>query len=138
MSMTHFWAAAVRGSGAAQRPRTDKPITRRSFCEPKIEHDTTPLLALLQPEFDRQIPGAIIDTRTLETGKPVGLPVQVRVSGEDMPRLRAEAEKLKQIFREIPIAARVRDDWGEPSREGSGAGRRGPGKHGARHERRCC
>ena len=28
---------------------------------------------------------------------------------------RAEAEKLKQIFREIPIAARVRDDWGEPS-----------------------
>jgi multidrug efflux pump subunit AcrB len=41
--------------------------------------------------------------------------VQVRISGEDLPRLRAEAEKLKQIFREIPIAARVRDDWGEPS-----------------------
>jgi multidrug efflux pump subunit AcrB len=69
----------------------------------------------LQPELDRQIPGAIIDTRTLETGKPVGIPVQVRISGEDMPRLEAEAEKLKQIFRDIPIAARVRDDWGDPS-----------------------
>ena len=79
------------------------------------QHDTNPLLALLQPEFDKRVPGAIIDTRTLETGKPVGLPVQVRVSGEDTPRLRAEAEKLKQIFRGISIAARVRDDWGEPS-----------------------
>jgi multidrug efflux pump subunit AcrB len=69
----------------------------------------------LQPEFDKQIPGAIIDTRTLETGKPVGIPVQVRVSGEDLPRLRTEADKLKQIFRGIPIAARVRDDWGEPT-----------------------
>ncbi len=72
-------------------------------------------MELLQPEFDKQIAGAIVDTRTLETGKPVGLPVQVRVSGEDLPRLRAAAEKLKQIFREIPLAARVRDDWGEPS-----------------------
>ncbi len=79
------------------------------------QHDTTPLLARLQPEFDRLVPGAIIDTRTLETGKPVGLPVQVRVSGEDLPLLRAEAEKLKQIFRDIPIAARVRDDWGQQS-----------------------
>ena len=62
-----------------------------------------------------QIPGAIIDTRSLETGKPIGIPVQVRVSGEDLRVLQAEAEKLKRIFREIPIAARVRDDWGEPT-----------------------
>ena len=76
---------------------------------------TSLLLALSQLEFDKQIPGAILDTRTLETGKPVGIPVQVRISGEDLPRLRGEAAKLKQIFREIPIAARVRDDWGEPT-----------------------
>lgn len=79
------------------------------------KHDTTPLLALLQPEFDREIAGAVIDTRTLETGKPVGIPVQVRVSGEDMPRLRVEAEKLKKIFLKIPVAKRVRDDWGDTS-----------------------
>ena len=78
-------------------------------------HDTTPLLALLQTEFDKEVPGAIVDTRSLETGKPIGVAIQVRVSGEDLPQLRSQAEKLKQIFLDIPIAARVRDDWGEPS-----------------------
>jgi multidrug efflux pump subunit AcrB len=81
----------------------------------KDPHDTTPLLARLQPVLDRQVPGAIIDTRSLETGKSYGIAVQVRVSGEDMRVLQAEAAKLKQIFRDIPVAARVRDDWGEPS-----------------------
>ncbi|MBV8068875.1 MAG: efflux RND transporter permease subunit, partial [Acidobacteriaceae bacterium] len=78
-------------------------------------HDTTPLLTRLQPILDAQVPGAIIDTRNLETGKSYGIAVQVRVSGEDMRVLQAQAAKLKRIFQDIPIAARVRDDWGEPS-----------------------
>jgi multidrug efflux pump subunit AcrB len=102
-----FWSSAT--------PEDRQTNYAQVILRTKDTHDTTPLLALLQLEFDRQIPGAIIDTRTLETGKPVGIPVQVRISGEDLPRLRAEAEKLKQIFRGIPIAARVRDDWGDPS-----------------------
>jgi len=102
-----FWSSAT--------PEDRQTNYAQVILRTKDNHDTTPLLALLQPELDRQIPGAIIDTRTLETGKPVGIPVQVRISGEDLPRLRAEAEQLKQIFRDIPIAARVRDDWGEPS-----------------------
>jgi multidrug efflux pump subunit AcrB len=102
-----FWSSAT--------PEDRQTNYAQVILRTKDTHDTTPLLNLLQPELDRQIPGAIIDTRTLETGKPVGIPVQVRISGEDMPRLEAEAEKLKQIFRDIPIAARVRDDWGDPS-----------------------
>jgi multidrug efflux pump subunit AcrB len=102
-----FWSSAT--------PEDRQTNYAQIVLRTKDNHDTTPLLAVLQPELDRQIPGAIIDTRTLETGKPVGIPIQVRVSGEDLPRLRAEAAKLKQIFREVPIAARVRDDWGEPS-----------------------
>jgi multidrug efflux pump subunit AcrB len=102
-----FWSSAT--------PEDRQTNYAQIVLRTKDNHDTTPLLAALQPKLDRQIPGAIIDTRTLETGKPVGIPIQVRVSGEDLPRLRAEAAKLKQIFREVPIAARVRDDWGEPS-----------------------
>ena len=102
-----FWSSAT--------PEDRQTNYAQLILRTKDNHDTTPLLALLQPELDQQIPGAIIDTRTLETGKPIGIPVQVRISGEDLPRLRAEAEKVKQIFRDIPIAARVRDDWGEPS-----------------------
>jgi multidrug efflux pump subunit AcrB len=102
-----FWSSAT--------PEDRQTNYAQIILRTKDDHDATPLLALLQPEFDKQIPGAIIDTRTLETGKPVGIPVQLRISGEDLPRLRAEAAKLKDIFRGIPITARVRDDWGEPT-----------------------
>jgi multidrug efflux pump len=102
-----FWSSAT--------PEDRQTNYAQVILRTKDNHDTTPLLAVLQPELDRQIPGAIIDTRSLETGKPVGIPVQVRISGEDLPRLRAEAQQLKRIFRDIPIAARVRDDWGDPS-----------------------
>ena len=57
--------------------------------------------------------GARIDVRQLETGDAVGLPVQIRVSGEDIATIRELAARVKNTLRGIPIAARVRDDWGE-------------------------
>jgi multidrug efflux pump len=55
------------------------------------------------------------DTRHLLgrlTGKPVGVPVQIRISGEDIPLLRAKAEGLREILQSASKAERVRDDWG--------------------------
>jgi multidrug efflux pump subunit AcrB len=115
LSMTTFVGGGGPRFWQSATPEDRQPNYAQVLLRTKDPHDTTPLLAQLQPIFDRQIPGAIIDTRSLETGKPVGVAVQVRVSGEDMAVLQAEAAKLKQIFRDIPIAARVRDDWGEPS-----------------------
>src|SRR5262249_14194528 len=54
-----------------------------------------------------------IDVRQLENGDSVGLPVGIRISGEDAATLRATAERVKRIFRDLPTAARVRDNWGE-------------------------
>lgn len=113
VSMTAFVGGGGPRFWSSATPEDRQTNYAQIILRTKDDHDTTPLLALLQVEFDKQIPGAIIDTRTLETGKPVGIPVQVRISGEDLPRLQAEAAALKQIFRDIPIAARVRDDWGE-------------------------
>jgi len=115
VSMTAFVGGGGPRFWSSATPEDRQTNYAQIILRTKDDHDTTPLLALLQSEFDKQIPGAILDTRTLETGKPVGIPVQVRISGEDLPRLRAEAAALKQIFREIPTAARVRDDWGEPT-----------------------
>lgn len=79
------------------------------------KHDTAQLVAPLQQALSANIPGARIDVRQLENGKPVGIPVAVRISGEDIATLRAQAEKVKAIFRAIPTADRVRDDWGAES-----------------------
>jgi multidrug efflux pump subunit AcrB len=81
----------------------------------KDKHDTQHLVDPLQAALSSRIPGARIDVRQLETGAPVGIPVSIRLSGTDIPVLRAEAERIKQIFRAIPTAARIRDDWGDES-----------------------
>ncbi len=79
----------------------------------KDKHDTGRLIGPLQARLSRDVAGARTDVRQLETGDAVGLPVAVRVSGEDIQTLRAEAAQVKAIFDSIPIAARPRDDWGE-------------------------
>jgi multidrug efflux pump subunit AcrB len=79
----------------------------------KDKHDTSHLIGVMQKALDEQVPGARIDVRQLDTGKPIAMPVEIRISGDDMTALRQEAEKLKTILRATPYAERVRDDWGE-------------------------
>jgi len=80
----------------------------------KDKHVTHHLVEPLQAAFSAEIPGARADMRQLETSA-IGIPVAIRISGEDIPTLRAEAEKVKNIFRAIPLADRVQDNWGAES-----------------------
>jgi len=77
--------------------------------------DTSPMVVRLQQALSAEVPGARIDVRRLETTKPIGVPVAVRISGEDIPTLRALAEQVKNVFLSNPQTDRVRDDWGADS-----------------------
>jgi multidrug efflux pump subunit AcrB len=79
------------------------------------KHFTNELVGPLQTALSREVPGARVDVRQLETGKPVGIPVSVRISGPDIDQLHQLSSQLQAIFRAQPNAARVRDDWGEPA-----------------------
>ncbi len=81
----------------------------------KDKHDTAKLVTPLQYALSARVPGARIDVRQLETSRAIEAPVAVRVSGQDVSTLRGLAEELKQIFRSIPEADRIRDDWGAES-----------------------
>src|ERR1051325_11549551 len=52
---------------------------------------------------------SFIDARELEKSDSVGLPVALRVSGEDAGTLRATSERVQKILRAIPLVTRVRD-----------------------------
>ena len=52
----------------------------------------------------------------LENGPPVGYPVQFRVSGEHVGRVRALAERVADAVRANPHVANVNLDWDEPSK----------------------
>jgi multidrug efflux pump subunit AcrB len=79
------------------------------------QHDTSHLVPILQRALSREIAGARVDVHQLEAGGTPGLPVAIRLSGEDIPTLRAYAEQVKAVFNEIPEAERTRDDWGDES-----------------------
>ena len=76
---------------------------------------TNGLIGPLQTALTRAVPGARIDVRQLETGKPVGIPISIRIAGADTAVLHRLSSELQAIFRAEPNATRVRDDWGEPT-----------------------
>ena len=96
-------------------PELVQPNYAQLIVKVRDKHTTEHLVPLLQHALSAQMPGARVDVRQLETGKPVGIPVAVRLSGERPDTLRALAEKVKAIFRSVPLADRVRDDWGSES-----------------------
>jgi multidrug efflux pump len=70
------------------------------------------LIALFQNDFN-SLRGAVF---RVENGPPVGFPVQVRVSGEDIPTLRKLAHEVAGVMRQNPYLSNVQFDWDELSK----------------------
>jgi multidrug efflux pump subunit AcrB len=96
-------------------PEQRQPNYAQVVIEVVDKHHTTHLVGEIQQALSATIPGARIDVRQLETGPPVGVPVSIRVSGEDIDTLRRLATQAAGIFRAVPSAVRVRDNWGPES-----------------------
>jgi len=111
-SVTTFIGGGAPRFWFSLSPQQDQVNYAQLVVEVKDDHDTTELIAPLQHALSAQVPGAQIDVRQLETGKPVNNPLEVRISGDDIATLRALSKKAQAIFRDIPIADRIRDDWG--------------------------
>jgi multidrug efflux pump subunit AcrB len=77
------------------------------------KRQTHQLLPYIQSRVSKEVANARIDVRQLENGDSVGLPVAIRISGEDSGTLRVTSERVQKVLREIPLATRVRDNWGE-------------------------
>jgi len=71
----------------------------------------------LDKVLKEEFPNAVTRVAPLELGPPVGWPVQYRVSGPDLERLRAIALELGQIVAAEPTTRDVNFDWMQPSRE---------------------
>ena len=74
----------------------------------------------IRKSLDTQIRELLPQVRTrvslLENGPPVGYPLQFRVSGEDIPTVRQEAQKVAKLISENPNTTNVHLDWGEQSK----------------------
>ena len=75
------------------------------------------LRAKLERVLDTDFPQVVGRVYPLELGPPVGWPVQYRVSGPDIEKVRAISFELARVIASEPRAERVNFDWIEPTRE---------------------
>lgn len=69
-------------------------------------------ISKIQRKLDSEIPGARIEVKQLENAIPIELPVQVRVSGEDVSVLQDIAIDIKDILYSIDEGQHVQDNYG--------------------------
>ena len=91
-----------------------------SYAQAMITTDgwerTDELTFSLQDILDRDFPGSQVLVRKLEQGPPFDAPIEVRIYGPDLKRLRELGNELKQILFTVPHVTHVRAtlDAGEP------------------------
>ena len=98
----------------------DQQLPAASFAQfvvlaKSIEERET-LRTWLIETLDQQFPGVRSRVTRLETGPPVGYPVQLRVTGEHIEEVRSLARKVAARVRENPHVVNVHLDWEEPSK----------------------
>ena len=114
-SLTTFIGGGAPRFWFSVTPEQSQPNYAQVLVEVVEKHDTLHLVERMQAALDEAIPGARIDVRELDSGAPVGIPVSIRISGEDLPTLRRLAGEVTGILRATPRAARIRDNWGPES-----------------------
>src|SRR6266853_1084853 len=111
-----------------QRAPARKEATQANYAQVIVQvrdKEATPkLIGPLQDELNKQVPGAWITVRQLQTN-PVETPVEVLITGqadtdprtesEDIRALRAIASQAMDIVRQSPGIAVLRDDWSPDS-----------------------
>jgi multidrug efflux pump subunit AcrB len=102
-----FWSSAA--------PEQSQLNYAQVLIEVYDKHDTHQLVDKAQAVLSAEIPGVRLDVRRLEIGPVIGIPVSVRVLGEDIATLRRYAAEVGDILRDVPGAERVRDNWGPES-----------------------
>ena len=66
--------------------------------------------------FENDFPNLRASVMRLENGPPVGFPVQFRVDGNDIPKIREISHQIAEIMRANPNLANVQLGWEEPSK----------------------
>lgn len=72
--------------------------------------------AQFEDYLKKTFPGTDTYVKLLEVGPPVGRPVQYRLSGPDLAKVRELAQKLAGVVRSSPDLGNVVFDWMEPAR----------------------
>lgn len=100
-----FWSSIMQ--------ELDQPNYAQVIVKVTDKHDTEKIIPILQKALSNEVPEALCDVRQLEGGKPVGVPISVRISGEDPKVLHELADQMMEMLNNCTRTRRVRQDWGK-------------------------
>ena len=98
-------SAAVFSGGTAPRffynvePKEPANYLAQILINTRHEDEVTGLLVKLRHELDQSVPGARCVVKQLEQGPPVAEPIQIRLSGENLDKLRLLADQTAAVLR---------------------------------------
>ncbi len=71
------------------------------------------VIALGQDFANSNMPDSRVTLKKLENGPPVGAPIQIRLTGDDIPTLYRLRDHVAEIMASTPGVINISDDWGE-------------------------
>ena len=110
-------SAAIFTGGTAPRfyynvePKEPANYLAQILINTRHEHEVKPLLVKLRRALDESVPGARCVVKQLEQGPPVKEPIQIRLSGANLDKLRGLADETKDALRAAG-GYHVHDDLG--------------------------
>jgi multidrug efflux pump subunit AcrB len=78
------------------------------------KEETASIATRVREQLPLRISRARVRCQQLETGPPIGVPVQLRIYGPEIQTLRQLASQVKARLRSIPGTIDIHDDWGDP------------------------
>jgi len=98
-----FWLSVV--------PKQEAAAYAQVMVHARDRYRTAALAERLRRELPPRIAAARVRVNQLETGPPIGVPVQVRLAGPDLATLRHLGDQVKELLRGFPGTTDIHDDW---------------------------
>ncbi|EYE87924.1 transporter [Fervidicella metallireducens AeB] len=71
----------------------------------------------LQDIFDKNIKGGRVTVNQLEQGEPIGAPIRIRITGDDIQKIEEAVGRIEDELKKIPGTMKVEDDLWNRQRE---------------------
>lgn len=107
--------ASTAGDGFMKYYVTFEPEQQATNKAQFLINGTRGEAAAVEKKILKEVPGVSTTLKYLEISLPLTYPIQVRISGDDIPQLRSIAAEIEERCRTVPGTRNIEDNYGDNS-----------------------
>lgn len=97
----------------ALRPEHDNPSYSLLIVNTKDLKNLSQVMTRTRNYIENHFPDNRFTVKKLAFGPPVGAPIQIRISGDDIDKIYSIRDRIASVLAPIPGVENIYDDWGE-------------------------